>query len=305
MVNPMDTTVPPPSSSSTARDPAPAATTTTTTTTTTVPNSQDQILNALQQTDGNGGGPLVASGSQHAGGTGLMFVTSGGDNRGSSSVREGSSHVMSPPLSRKDTALRDETVSGEYISDDDDGVVGTGGRGGAGGGGGGGANDSTPYFHGHAHGNSLHRMASTKSSMKRKLTTTTAVASHKVANVIQTIQANVLTDPTATGAKGKVDWGLAALITGFAQAIICGCLESYMLWTIWKFGNVSWGQLSGGYQFILVSLFFTLLSCIAEGCFSFIKRMTQRELRKRELNYRRCYSLKSWFYGFLLTHFLL
>ncbi|KAJ3417395.1 hypothetical protein HDV05_004860 [Chytridiales sp. JEL 0842] len=87
-------------------------------------------------------------------------------------------------------------------------------------------------------------------TLKRKITTHTAA----MKNVLDTIKTNVVTDPTAMGARGKVDWGLAAVITGCTQAAVCGCLESYMLWAIWKFGNMAWGAYSGGYQFILVYL---------------------------------------------------
>ncbi|KAJ3415164.1 hypothetical protein HDV05_005444 [Chytridiales sp. JEL 0842] len=94
------------------------------------------------------------------------------------------------------------------------------------------------------------------STLKRKLTTTGL----KVANVMTTIQENVRTEPVSpTGAK-KIDWGLAALYTGVCQAVLCGSIESYILWAIWKYGYLGWGAISGGYQFILVYLALFILA---------------------------------------------
>ncbi|KAJ3345280.1 hypothetical protein HDU83_004234, partial [Entophlyctis luteolus] len=45
----------------------------------------------------------------------------------------------------------------------------------------------------------------------------------------------------ANNTKKGLGWGEITLVTGTLQAILLGCLESYILWAVWKFINTSWG----------------------------------------------------------------
>ncbi|KAI9334902.1 hypothetical protein BDR26DRAFT_1009479 [Obelidium mucronatum] len=84
--------------------------------------------------------------------------------------------------------------------------------------------------------------ASIKPSMmaaSTRLTTTNKA----VLKAIDTIKAN--------STKKGLGWGEIMLINGFIQAIVLGCLESYVLWSVWKFVELSWGSTSGSAQFYL------------------------------------------------------
>ncbi|KAJ3102766.1 hypothetical protein HDU97_000305 [Phlyctochytrium planicorne] len=88
-----------------------------------------------------------------------------------------------------------------------------------------------------------------------------------VQRVIKIFQNNMAVSPTPQ--TGNVDWGIVAVINGVFQAALLGCLESYVVWSAWKFGNVSWEKKTGGSQFILVylSLFILAQGILALGVF--------------------------------------
>ncbi|ORY50095.1 hypothetical protein BCR33DRAFT_713671 [Rhizoclosmatium globosum] len=52
--------------------------------------------------------------------------------------------------------------------------------------------------------------------------------------------------------KGNVEWGVIFIVTGLLESIIVGCIEGYLLWKVWKFIGLCWGDYSGGSRFILV-----------------------------------------------------
>ncbi|ORY46905.1 hypothetical protein BCR33DRAFT_848940 [Rhizoclosmatium globosum] len=56
----------------------------------------------------------------------------------------------------------------------------------------------------------------------------------------------------ANNTKNGLGWGELMLINGTIQAIVLGCLESYVFWSVWKFIDLSWGATSGNAQFYLV-----------------------------------------------------
>ncbi|KAJ3158091.1 hypothetical protein HK101_001396 [Irineochytrium annulatum] len=86
-------------------------------------------------------------------------------------------------------------------------------------------------------------------SLKRKST---------VQKAIRVFQNNLKVNPSPQ--TGFIDWGIYAMLANVIQGVALGVMESYILWCVWKFGNVSWGSLNGSAPFILVYLALFILA---------------------------------------------
>ncbi|KAI8620524.1 hypothetical protein BC830DRAFT_510731 [Chytriomyces sp. MP71] len=65
----------------------------------------------------------------------------------------------------------------------------------------------------------------------------------------------------------KIEWGIICILSGFIQSILVGCIESYILWSVYKFTMLSWGDYKGSSQFILT--YMSLFIC-AQFVFTFL-----------------------------------
>ncbi|KAJ3331194.1 hypothetical protein HDU76_003818 [Blyttiomyces sp. JEL0837] len=95
-----------------------------------------------------------------------------------------------------------------------------------------------------SHGLSTHSLAA-KPSLKKAVT---------VKRALQVVKQNMSTQPGGSSARRWMDWGLIAVAAGVLLAGILGILESYVIWSVWKFGNENWEATSGSSQFVLVYL---------------------------------------------------
>ncbi|KAJ1562298.1 hypothetical protein HK405_013703 [Cladochytrium tenue] len=82
-----------------------------------------------------------------------------------------------------------------------------------------------------------------------------------------------LTRRSTSFTQKNVNWGMAMVISFMVSSVIVGCLESYAMWSVWKFSVGNWGSRTGSSQFLIAWnmnwIHVVSLTCLNFACLAY------------------------------------